>query len=287
MTGPATSASIALSEADFQRFSNYFYGRTGIRFAPNKRYFVDKRVIACIEAAGAADFPSWFSRLRLGGEQALELELLNRLTVHETYFLREDYQLECMVTELLPAILRERGTRQPVRILSLPCSTGEEPYSIALWLLENWKEIDTVDVSIVGLDIDAESLATAREGIYGTRALHRLSPALRSRWFDPVPDGHRIKADIRDAVELSAANVCDTTQMRRYRNYDIVFCRNLLIYFDEAASRRAAENLFGALRAGGYLLLGHTEAMSRVSSIFDPIRFPQTTAYQRPWEGSQ
>ncbi|MGA2926813.1 MAG: protein-glutamate O-methyltransferase CheR [Solirubrobacteraceae bacterium] len=265
--------------------SNYFYQRTGIRFEPRKRYFVDKRVVACIQAAAAADFAAWFTRLRLGGEQALELDLLNRLTVHETYFLREDYQLQCLVSHVLPAILRDRGRRGAVRILSLPCSTGEEPYSIALWLLEHWPQMSEVDVSIVGLDIDAESLAAAREGIYGARSVHRLTPGMLARWFDPVPDGHRISAEIRDAIDLFAANICDTGQMRGHRDYDVVFCRNLLIYFDEAASLRAVENLFGALRPGGFLFLGHTESMSRVSSIFEPVRFPQTTAYQRPWEG--
>ncbi|MGA2925107.1 MAG: protein-glutamate O-methyltransferase CheR [Solirubrobacteraceae bacterium] len=287
MSPPAPPRSDALTDAEFLRLSNYFYGRTGIRFQTNKRYFVDKRVIACIEASEAPDFAAWFCRLRLGREQALEQDLLNRLTVHETYFLREDYQLECLVSHVLPAILRERGRRFPVRILSLPCSTGEEPYSIALWLLENWPEIDEIDVSIVGLDIDEESLVAARAGVYGTRAVHRLSNDALERWFDPVRDGYQIKADIRGAVELAAVNVCDTTQMRPYRGYDIVFCRNLLIYFDQAASIRAAENLFGALRPGGYLFLGHTESMSRVSSIFDPVRFPQTTAYQRPWEDEQ
>ncbi len=285
MTEPATSPPSVLTDADFMRLSNYFYDRTGIRFDHSKRYFVDKRVIACIQTAEAADFAAWFCRLRLGGEQELEQELLNRLTVHETYFLREDHQLECLVSHVLPAILRERGPGEPVRILSLPCSTGEEPYSIALWLLEHWPEIDEVDVSIVGLDIDAESIARAREGVYGARAVHRLTPSLLRRWFDPVPEGHKIKPSIRDAIDLAAANVCDTSQMRRYRNYDVVFCRNLLIYFDEAASIRAAGNLFGAMRPGGFLFLGQTESMSRVSSIFDPIRFPQTTVYQRPWEG--
>jgi chemotaxis protein methyltransferase CheR len=285
MSEPATSLPSALTDAEFVRLRNYFYQRTGIRFEHNKRYFVDKRVIACMQAANAGDFSSWFARLRLGGEQQLEQELLNRLTVHETYFLREDYQLECMVAHVLPAVLRERGRRNPIRILSVPCSSGEEPYSIALWLLEHWKEINEVDVSIAGLDIDAESIAAARAGIYGSRAVQRLSAEMLKRWFDPVPEGQKLKPIIRDAIDLHEANVCDTTQMRRHRDYDIVFCRNLLIYFDEAASVRAAENLFGALRPGGFLFLGHTESMSRVSSIFDPVRLPQTTVYQRPWEG--
>jgi chemotaxis protein methyltransferase CheR len=286
MSLPAPTAPAGLSDAEFGRVSDYFYRRTGIRFESNKRYFVDKRVVACIRAAAAPSFTAWFSRLRLGNERELERALLNSLTVHETYFFREDYQLACLVSDVLPRIERERGRRAPLRILSVPCSTGEEPYSIALWLLEHWPGIDEVDVSIVGLDIDAESVEAARDGSYGPRSLHRLSPALLRAWFDPIPGGHRIKADIRDAVDLSAANVCDTAEMRRHRDYDVVFCRNLLIYFDEVASRRTAENLFSSLRPGGFLFLGHTESMSRISPIFDPVRFTETTVYQRPQDGS-
>jgi len=205
--------------------------------------------------------------------------------VHETYFMREDYQLECLTEEVLPLVLSERGRRAPLRVLSVPCSTGEEPYSIALWLLENWPEIEEVDVSIHGIDIDRESLVTAAEGIYGARSVQRLSDTVLERWFTPVQGGHQISPDIRGAVELSAANICDSAEMRNFRDYDIVFCRNVLIYFDQVASRRAAENLFGAMRPGGYLFLGHTESMSRITPIFEPVRFPQTTAYQRPWEG--
>ncbi|MGO9958771.1 MAG: CheR family methyltransferase [Solirubrobacteraceae bacterium] len=283
----ATSAPPALSVAEFNRVSDYFYQRTGIRFESRKRYFVDKRVVACIEAAGAPTFAAWFSRLRLGGERSLERDLLNTLTVHETYFFREDYQLDCLVDEVLPLIQSERGRRTPLRILSVPCSTGEEPYSIALWLLEHWPPIDEVEVSIVGLDIDAESIDAARDGCYGPRSLQRLSPEMLRGWFEPVPGGHRIKVEIRDAVDLSVANVCDTAEMRGQRGYDVVFCRNLLIYFDEIASRRTAENLFSALRPGGFLFLGHTESMSRISPIFDPVRFTATTAYRRPLDQSR
>lgn len=285
MSPPAPPVADALSEAEFGRVSDYFYRRAGIRFESNKRYFVDKRVAACIRAAGAPDFAAWFSRLRLGNERELERALLNSLTVHETYFFREDYQLECLVSEVLPLLERERG-RRALRILSVPCSTGEEPYSIALWLLEHWPAINEVEVSIVGLDIDADSVDAAREGRYGPRALHRLSAALVRTWFEPMAGGQQIKADIRDAVDLSVANVSDTAEMRRHRGYDVVFCRNLLIYFDEIVCRRTAENLFSSLRPGGFLFLGHTESMSRISPIFDPVRFAETTVYRRPRDGS-
>lgn len=282
-TSPASAPH--LSDADFDRFRDWFYRRTGVRFADSKRYFIDKRIAACLAESEHDDFGAWFTAIRLGGDQALEMRAIARMTVHETYFMREDYQLSCLVDEVLPEVVDDVGLDATVRILSLPCSTGDEPYSIGISPLERWPEIETVDVEIVGMDIDAESVAAAREGTYGARALQRLSPELSRRYFAPVPgDRRQISADLRSAVSFRVGNVCDTQQMRAYRGYDVIFCRNLLIYFDELSCRRAAENLFGMLRPGGFLFLGHSESMSRISPIFDPVRFPTATVYQRPFE---
>ena len=285
MSAPATEPAERLSPADFDRFREYFYRRTGIRFADTKRYFIDKRIAACIAESEHDNFQSWFNRIRLGNDKALEQAAIARLTVHETYFMREDYQLSCLVDSVLPEVLADKAPGEPVRIMSLPCSTGEEPYSIAITLLERWPEISTVDVEIVGMDIDADSVASARVGLYGRRALQRVSPEVSRRYFTPASDDRRqISADLRGAIDFRVGNVCDTGDMRRYRNFDVIFCRNLLIYFDELSCRRAAENLFGMLRPGGFLLLGHSESMSRVSSIFEPVRFASATVYQRPYE---
>ena len=116
----AVTAEGFLSDADFARFREFFYRRTGIQFADSKRYFVDKRVMDCIAANGDGNFATWFSRLRLG-EGELVQQMVNRLTVNETYFLREEYQFDSLVQSVLPRVLADRGGQAPVRILSLPC----------------------------------------------------------------------------------------------------------------------------------------------------------------------
>ena len=174
------------------------------------------------------------------------------------------------------------GRDGPIRIMSLPCSTGEEPYSIALRLLAEWPLIDDVDVEIHAGDIDSAVLASARNGVYGSRSLQRVPLAWRERYFQPVDDDrYQVNRTIRDAVTFSKVNVCDTAQMSAYADFDAIFCRNVLIYFDPLSCRRAAENLYGALRPGGYLFLGHSESMSRISPIFNPVRLPEGIAYQR------
>ncbi|NHC46764.1 CheR family methyltransferase [Motilibacter aurantiacus] len=285
MSVSTTGTEPGLSEAQFSRVREWVYRRTGIQFADNKRYFVDKRVQACVREHGGG-FDAWFAGLRLGANAALAQELINELTVNETYFLREDHQFDALVKSVLPRVAAERratGSTDPIRILSLPCSTGEEPYSIGLRLLEDWGDIEDFDVEIVAGDIDTRVLQFAQRGEYGPRSMQRVPLAVRTRWFDRVKaDTHRVKPDLRDAIDFRIVNVCDTESMRAYRDFDVVFCRNLLIYFDEISSRRAAENLFGALRPGGHLFLGHSESMSRISPIFTPVRLPEGIVYQRP-----
>ncbi|WP_433618389.1 CheR family methyltransferase [Dactylosporangium sp. CA-139114] len=286
MTSTATEP-FRLSDAEFERFREYFYKRTGIQFTPGKRYFVDKRIEACVRASGHGTFAAWFGALRVGDQPQLLQELTNQLTVNETYFLREDYQFDALLDPVLARVLAEhtRAGRPngPVKILSLPCSTGEEPYSIAIRLLEEWPQIDRVDVEIHAADIDSDVLDRARHGSYGARSLQRVPKPWLERHFHAAGAGrYQIDEGIRGAVTFHRVNVCDTPAMRKFADFDVVFCRNVLIYFDELSSRRAAENLFGVMRPGGYLFLGHAESMSRISPIFVPERLPQGIAYQRP-----
>jgi len=280
-------AGAGLSDLDFEKFREYFYKRTGIQFTAAKRYFVDRRIDACIQSSGHRNFGGWFAALRLGDRTDLLQDLINQLTVNETYFLREDYQFDSLLSEVLPRVLAGRGRpgrpAGPVKILSLPCSTGEEPYSIALRLLEEWDQIDHVDVEIHGADIDSAVLDRARLAVYGNRSLQRVPKPWLAKYFTRIDeDRYQLDGGIRDAVTLAQVNVCDTPAMRAVQDFDVIFCRNVLIYFDELSSRRAAENLYGALRAGGFLFLGHSESMSRISPIFTPVRLPEGLVYQRP-----
>ena len=279
---PLADDEFTLSDADFERFCDLFYRRTGIRFAPTKRYFVDKRIGACVAASGHPDFRTWFAALRLGVDHELVQAAINRLTVNETYFLREEYQFDALIRTVLPRLVRDRDDR-PIRILSLPCSTGEEPYSIAISLLDRWRDIDRYDVEIVAADIDTDVVRSAQRGTFGDRSLQRLDADARRRWFTRTDDGRwQIDDDLRASVDFRTVNVSDTDEMRALRGFDVAFCRNLLIYFDEVSARRAAENLYGSLRPGGFLFLGHSESMSRISPIFTPVRLPEGMAYQRP-----
>ena len=271
-----------ITPEDVQRFCEFLYRRTGMSFSESKRYFIDRRLEERIAATGSASFQTYFSLLRADADHEIE-HLINSFTVNETYFYREDAQLRCMTSDMLNDIVGRKAAGDSIRIWSLPCSTGEEPYSIALWLMENWPQVDSYNIEIVGSDIDTRALKAAAEGIYGDRALMRLSPAIVSRYFTRLGEGrYQIDEGLRGSIEFSRINLIDSADMARQRDFDLVFCRNVLIYFDDASRRVAAENLYDCLRPGGYICLGHSESMSRISPLFNVCRFPDAIVYQKP-----
>jgi chemotaxis protein methyltransferase CheR len=271
-----------ISDTDFLRFRDFFYRKTGIFFENGKRYFVDKRLLQRMEATGHAQFRSYFSLIRFQASQEELQTLINLMTVNETYFFREDYQFQCMVNSILNEILRHHK-KQLLRIWSMPCSSGEEAYSIALYLLEYWDQINHIDVELVASDIDSQILKAAQRGIYSRRAVQYLPDTLLKRHFTVLAEQQfQVSDDLRESIHFTQVNLTDTEQTRRYRGFDLIFCRNLLIYFDDASRRQAIEALFDALNPGGFIFLGHSESMSRISSLFQVRKFPDAIAYQRP-----
>jgi chemotaxis protein methyltransferase CheR len=143
--------------------------------------------------------------------------------------------------------------------------------------------VDAYHIEIVGSDIDTRVLLEAEDGNYGERALARLSRDLVERYFEPRRDGERrLIQDLRESVKFTAANLIDTASVAAQGRFDVIFCRNVLIYFDDASRRVAANNLYNALHPEGYICLGHTESMARISKRFDVRRFEDAIVYQRP-----
>lgn len=273
-----------VAEEEFRRICEFLYRRTGMLFTEAKRYYVDRRISERMAILNISSFPTYFAYLRSDADGEIE-KFINAFTVNETYFYREDHQLRCLSADLLNERVRAKRPGETLRIWSVPCATGEEPYSIAIWLLENWPQVDVQDIEIVGSDIDTRCTTAAREGEFGSRSLMRLPPALVDKYFEPVgKERWRVIPDLRQSVQFTSVNLVEAAQTRSHGVFDVIFCRNVLIYFDDASRRIAAENLFEALAPGGFICLGHTESMSRISSLFDVRHFTDAIVYQRPGE---
>jgi chemotaxis protein methyltransferase CheR len=284
MAGPDAHgpSAIHVTQEEVRRLCEFLYRRTGMLFSDNKRYYIDRRLAERIAATGSESFASYFAMLRSDADHEIE-HLVNAFTVNETYFYREEHQLRCMTSSLLGELMQRKPPGESFRIWSIPCSTGEEPYSIAMWLMEHWRDVDKYNIEIVGSDIDTRALKAAAEGIYGERALMRLSRDVVRRYFNPLGnERYQIDPGLRESVQFTSANLIDARDIAQYRDFDIVFCRNVLIYFDDSSRRNAAENLYDCLRPGGYICLGHSETMSRISPLFQISRFPDAIVYQKP-----
>ena len=272
----AADTESVISDEDFAKFCEFFYRKTGIMFDPKKKYFAERRIADRMHKTGCATFREYFTNVRFETSGEEMQHLVNQMTVNETYFFREDYQLKALVEGILPDLAARRNREERVRLWSVPCSSGEEPYSLAIYILEQWADADRYNIEIMASDIDSAILAEAAAGVYGARALQRLSPALIRKYFTEQKDRqYRISADLRSSIDFSQGNVVDPAFMRRFRDIDVIFCRNMLIYFDDRSRRETIEAMYDCLSPGGFICLGHSESMSRISSLFRPRKYAE------------
>lgn len=249
-------------------------------FGEKKRYYLERRVAERMRRIAITDIDRY---LQLLERDPYERQLLvNAVTINETYFFREEHQLAALVNEILPKIVAAKRPGDLVRIWSMPCSTGEEAYSIALWLLEHWPLVDAYNIEIVGSDIDTHALDAAREGRYAARALARLPATVIEAYFEPeLHHRRKIVDDLRESVLFTQTNLIDSISVAAQGKFDVILCRNLLIYFDEVSRAKAAEHLHDALVPGGFLCLGHSESMARIDQRFTLVRLADAIVYRR------
>ncbi len=282
-TAPPKDSAITIGDAEFDRICDFLYRRTGMIFGEVKRHYVDRRLRERIEASGHDSFRDYFTMM-LADTDEYE-RLVSSFTINETYFYREEYQFRCLTTSVLPLVTQHKRRGDTIRLWSLPCATGEEPYSIAIWLLENWASVDDWQVEIVGSDIDTTALRTAAAGLYGARSLMRLPTSVTDRYFTRAEDGHfQLIPDLCSSIRFTRVNVMDRAAMAAHGRFDVILCRNMLIYFDDKSRREAIGNMYDCLVDGGFIFLGHAESMSRVSSLFQVRRFDETILYQKNTE---
>lgn len=276
----------AITADDFTEFSEFFYRKTGIMFEESKRYFVDKRLMDRIDATRTGTFRAYFNLLRFQSSGAEAQLLTNLMTVNETYFFREAYQFDCLVNSMLEEVIKYKEPGETIRIWSIPSSSGEEPYSIVIYLLDRWAKLAQYDVEIFASDIDTTILETAKRGVFSPRSIQNVTPEQLKKHFRKQRDGHwQISDDIRESVDFSRVNITNPADTRRFSKIDVVFCRNLLIYFDDISRRAAAKTLFETMSPGGFICLGHSESMSRISSLFSVRKFKDAIVYQKPLRG--
>ncbi|MBX3274079.1 MAG: protein-glutamate O-methyltransferase CheR [Sandaracinaceae bacterium] len=254
-----------------------------MELGPDTTFLFERRLRERVRELGLSDFTQYYHHLLYHPAARAELEAaVDALVTNETYFFREEYQLRAFSAEILPALharLAAEGRRH-LTIWSAGCSTGEEAYTIAILvaesgLFEGW------DVRVFGNDISRRVLATARRAVYGPSSF-RAMPAVHARHFERVPGGLEVVPHVRAMCHFGHFNLLDRDKSALIGRANVVFCRNVLIYFDDAARRQVIDTFYERLAPGGYLLLGHSESLLNATTAFELVHLATDMVYRRP-----
>jgi len=272
-----------LSQENFAKMSEYIYRKSGISLEYDKHYDkLNKHIKARLKEMGESVFRKYFFSLRFEDKSGDEFQnLMNAITVNETYFFREEAQFEVLVEHLLPKIHAAKKEGEVIRILSAPSSTGEEPYSMILHILEADDVVNERDIEVVGIDIDSTVIEKATKGFYSERSVHAIPKDILRKYFVKKGMGYQLIDDLIGTVDFRIANVFDRADIRKLGKFDIIFSRNMLIYFDDASRKEVAMTFYDMLNKGGYVCLGHAEYMSRIVSVFEVEKIDATLVYKK------
>jgi chemotaxis protein methyltransferase CheR len=276
--------SSTLDEALFGEFRSVIYRHSGIFFEDNKRYLLESRLMQRMQAVGLSSFDAYRKYLMSPAGSSELHALTNAVTINETFFFRHPAHLELLEKRLLPELARIRaGNLAPrVRIWSAACSSGDEPYSIALLIRDRVQPLfPRIVFEIVATDIDSSVLATAQQATYAPYAVRNVPPHLLDRYFERNGDRFVLDPRIRDMVRFRQMNLTDDLAMQSMRGFDVVLCANVLIYFDIAAKRRTLNNIHNAMNTDGYLFIGFSETLFGVADAFVAERHDKILVYRR------
>lgn len=278
-----------LEARDFTAIRDLVYRAAGLAFDERKLGFVQSRVVRRAELLGCASVAEYVRRLRWEDPDGAELQhLIEALTTNETYFFREYPQLECFANAALPELCerRRRAGQNRLAIWSAACSTGEEVYTLAIILRACLDDFSDWRIEVLGTDIDSQALANANRAAYSDRSVKDVPDEYLDAYFTPRAGRYCVAESIQSMTRFESLNLMDRRGMRQRRNYDAIFCRNALIYFDDASRRKVLGSFYDALAPGGYLFLGHSESVGRISAAFEMVSREGYIAYRRPLDGA-
>ena len=275
---------LIMSDEEFHLLRDCVYSHCGIFFDNDSKYLLEKRLARRVASLNLPSFRDYYHYLKYNRKKDQELmDIMDILTTNETYFFRESFQLKAFTDEIIPELIKAKGSTgsRSLRIWSAGCSTGEEAYTIAM-LLHGIKELRGWNIEIIGTDISQRVLQHARRAVYGKSSFRATDEEYVKRFFVEQDDGFKVCDEIRNLVTISHLNLFDTNRMVMLGKMNLIFCRNVIIYFDLAAKKRVVESYFNSLCDGGYLLLGHSESLMNITTLFTLRHFKNDMIYQKP-----
>ncbi|MBU5635560.1 protein-glutamate O-methyltransferase CheR [Geomonas sp. Red69] len=278
---PYFEPELQLTEEEFRLIRDLIYNHCGLFFDDDSKYLLDRRLGQRVTHHNLSGFREYYQFLKYDRRRDEEIaDIMDLLTTNETYFFREAFQLRAFTDEIVPELMKLKQRERTLRIWSAGCSTGEEPYTIAMLLLEmgcfhGWR------IEIVGSDISHRVVQHARKGIYTKASFRATDERYLKRFFTETDEGYRICDEVRELVTISQMNLFDANRLALLGKMDVIFCRNVIIYFDQTSKKRVIESFYNTLRGGGYLLLGHSESLMNLSTAFALKHLKNDMVYQK------
>ena len=272
-----------MTAEQFRRLGEIIYQRSGIHFPENKKYVLESRLSYRLRELDIPDYDTYITFLSTGPYQNDEFqEMFNRITINETSFFRNEPQLEVFERTVLPELLEARADIKRLRIWSAACSTGEEPFTIAMLIhrtlgvrLPDWH------IEILGTDISEKALNTAMAGLYPDYAMRTTPELIRHRYFKKQDRRWKLDDTIESMVSFECHNLRDTLAAKRHGIWDVIFCRNVMIYFDMDMRKRVTGMFHSQLADDGYLFIGHSETLRDLGIPFESALIPEGFCHRK------
>jgi len=274
---------LKITDQEFANLRDFIYEQCGIYVADNRKYLLENRLGNRLKQLNLKDFEEYYNYLRYDAGKAQEMKkLFEVITTNETSFYRNPPQLQVFQEKVLSEVIRQNADKKKLRIWSAGCSTGEEPYTISMIIHEMLKaDIASWDIRITANDLSERVLESARRGVYNDYTLRSTPKEVVDRYFDAEDGQNRVKPEVKKLVNFGQINLKDKMQLKRVERSQIVFCRNVIIYFDDAMKKQVINAFYDNLLPGGYLIIGHSESLHNITRAFKPIHFPGAIIYKK------
>lgn len=273
-----------LSDEEARLVQELIHEYCGLTYGLDSMFFLERRIGPRLEALGLRSYREYYHFLRYDPAGQAELEgAVERLTTHETYFFREQYQLDAFREEIVPMLHRQNEVRRQLTVWSAGCSTGEEVYTLAMLIREDPRFIGW-NVRIVGSDLSRKVISQARRGVYGPSSFRTTERYYLRKYFQEFHGKYVVRDDVRSMCSFGQLNLVATDRFQALGACDAIFCRNVLMYLSSDARHRIVDSFYDTLRPGGFLLLGHSESLLNVTTRFELVHLTKDLVYRRPIE---
>ncbi len=274
-----------LTDKEFNDLSGFIYQLAGIEIPSQRKYLLENRLRSRLNELNLKNFAEYYHYLRNGPDKRREVEIFcEKMTTNETSFFRDPKQLDVFRSAVLAPLIEKlkQSGKQELHIWSAGCSSGEEPYTLSIMIHELLKlSIIGWRIRITANDISSAMIQKAKDGLYNDHSLRNTSSEIITKYFVKEPGGYRVHPKIKKNVVFEKINLNDPAAVKRIPKSQIVFCRNVIIYFDMPMKKKVINFFYDNLVHDGFLILGHSESLHSVTNIFQPIRKPGGILYQR------